>query len=222
MIELKNITKEYGTGDVKKIALDDVTIQIKDGEFLAVMGASGSGKSTFLNICGCMDKATSGQYLLDGKDVSKLKEKEMCRIRGKKISFVFQNFALMEKYTAYENIEMPLVNQKIKRSERKKKITEIAQKLKIEDQLHKLPKDMSGGQQQRVALARTLVCDADIILADEPTGALDHNTGMELMDLLKDLNQKDKKTIIVVTHDENVAEYADKVISISDGKIRMA
>ena len=128
----------------------------------------------------------------------------------------------MEKYTAYENIEMPLVNQKIKRSERKKKITEIAQKLKIEDQLHKLPKDMSGGQQQRVALARTLVCDADIILADEPTGALDHNTGMELMDLLKDLNQKDKKTIIVVTHDENVAEYADKVISISDGKIRMA
>lgn len=219
MIELNNITKKYGGGDTEKIALQNVTLRIEDGEFIAIMGASGSGKSTLLNICGCMDAASSGEYLLNGKNISVLKEKDLCHIRGNIITFVFQNFALMERYTAYENIEMPLIHKKIKWSERKKRVTEIAKRLDIEEQLHKLPKNMSGGQQQRVALARALVCDADILLADEPTGALDHQTGMELMEILAELNRENGKTIIVVTHDEHVAKYAKRVIKISDGRI---
>lgn len=218
MIKLENISKKYKFSDTETNALAEVSLEINSGEFVAIMGASGSGKSTLLNIIGCMDTATSGNYYLNGEDVFKLKPKELCRIRNEKITFVFQNFALLEKYTAYENIELPLVNRKVSAKERKKKVSEVARQLGIENQLHKLPRQMSGGQQQRVALARALVSGADIILADEPTGALDHNTGIELMNMLKDLNEKGK-TIIIVTHDSTVAEYAERIITISDGRV---
>ena len=218
MIRLKNISKRYVFDDVVTNALNDVSLNVEDGEFAAIMGASGSGKSTLLNILGCMDKPTSGEYFLDNKNVSELNPKELSEIRGGKISFVFQNFALMEKYTAYENIELPLINKRVPAKERRNKVRDAASRLGIEAQLRKLPKQMSGGQQQRVALARALASGADIILADEPTGALDKKTGIELMEILKELNSRGK-TIIIVTHDPTVAEYAERIITISDGRI---
>jgi len=218
MIQLKNISKQYTLGDVMTNALNNISLTIADGEFAAVMGASGSGKSTLLNIIGCMDTPTGGEYFLDGRKVSELNSRELSNIRNSKITFVFQNFALMEKYTAYENIELPLVNRRVPANERRHTVEKAAARLGITEQLRKLPKQMSGGQQQRVALARALASGADIILADEPTGALDKKTGIELMEILKELN-RDGKTIIIVTHDPNIAEYADRVITISDGRI---
>lgn len=218
MIKLENITKEYKIDKEKVRVLNNINLQIEDKDFVAIMGASGSGKSTLLNILGCMDKATSGNYYLDDKLISKLSDNEFSDIRGNKITFVFQNFALMERYTAYENIELPLVVKKIKKSERKKKIQKVAKQLGIVEQLNKLPKQMSGGQQQRIAIARSLVSGADIILADEPTGALDNRNGIELMEMLKELNEIGK-TIVLVTHDKEIAKYAKKIIYIKDGRI---
>ncbi len=218
MIRLENISKKYKFSDTETNALTNVSLVIENGEFIAIMGASGSGKSTLLNIIGCMDTATSGRYYLNDIDIFKLKAKKLCKIRNEKITFVFQNFALLEKYTAYENIELPLINRRESAKDRRKKVLEVAKQLGIETQLNKLPKQMSGGQQQRVALARALVSGADIILADEPTGALDHKTGIELMKILKNLNDNGK-TIIIVTHDSAVAKYAERIITISDGRI---
>lgn len=218
MIVLENISKSYRFDDMITDALKDVSLTVDDGEFVAIMGASGSGKSTLLHIIGCMDTPTSGSYFLDKNKVSKLRSKDLSEIRNRKITFVFQNFALMEKYTAYENIELPLVNRNIPARDRRKKVKEAAVQLGIEGQLHKLPKQMSGGQQQRVALARALASGAEIILADEPTGALDKKTGIELMEILKNLNESGK-TVIIVTHDPAVANYAKRIITISDGRI---
>ena len=218
MIKLENISKKYKFSDTETNALTNISLVIENGEFVAIMGASGSGKSTLLNIIGCMDTATSGKYYLDNTDIFKLKAKELCKIRNEKITFVFQNFALLEKYTAYENIELPLVNRRESAKERRRKVSEVAEQLGIETQLNKLPKQMSGSQQQRVALARALVSGADIILADEPTGALDHKTGIELMKIFKNLNNNGK-TVIIVTHDLSIAEYAERIITISDGRI---
>lgn len=218
MIKLENISKEYKVDRQKIRVLDNINLEIKDNEFIAIMGASGSGKTTLLNIIGCMDKASYGTYYLDDRLVSSLNDNELSEIRTNKITFVFQNFALMDKYTAYENIELPLVAKKVKKKERKKKILEVAKQLGIENQLNKLPTQMSGGQQQRIAIARSLVSGANIILADEPTGALDNKNGIELMKILKELNELGK-TIILVTHDIEIAKYAKRIIYIKDGRI---
>lgn len=218
MIELKNISKRYSFGSGSENALSDIFLKINDGEFVAIMGTSGSGKSTLLNIIGCMDKPTSGEYFLNERNVLELNPRELSEIRKSKITFVFQNFALMEKYTAYENIELPLVNRRVPAKKRRQIVENSAARLGITDQLRKKPKQMSGGQQQRTALARALASGADIILADEPTGALDKKNGIELMEIFKSLNV-DGKTIIIVTHDAATAEYADRIITISDGRI---
>ena len=204
MIRLENITKIYNEKVDDTKALDDVSLKIEDGEFISVMGASGSGKSTLLKIIGCMDTPTAGKYFLDDTEVTAASRS--------------QDFALMDYYTAYENIELPLLAANVKRKERKRIILKQMEHLGILSEKDKLPGKMSGGQQQRVAIARALVTNADIILADEPTGALDQKTGHEVLELLKEIN-KSGKTVIIVTHDEGIAKMTDRIITISDGRI---
>ena len=218
MIRLENVIKIYGEDYEKKIALNNICLEIKDGEFVAVTGPSGSGKSTLLNIIGCMDIPTKGRYYLDDTDITLKTKSQIEDIRKEKIGFVFQHFALMDYYTAYENIELPLLAANVKRKERKRIILKQMEHLGILSERNKLPGKMSGGQQQRVAIARALVTNADIILADEPTGALDQKTGHEVLELLKEIN-KSGKTVIIVTHDEGIAKMTNRIITISDGKI---
>lgn len=216
MIQLQNVSKIYKGSDYKTLALNDINLLIEEGEFLAIMGSSGSGKTTLLNIIGCMDSPTEGKYFLSGKDVAGCKECELTEIRKEHISFVFQNFALMPDYTVYENVEIPLLAKNIKRKERKKVVVEKLKMMGVGDLVNKLPSQISGGQQQRVAIARALVADNSVILADEPTGALDQKNSMELMDILEKINQSGK-TIILITHDQKVADRAHRVIHIVDG-----
>ena len=208
MIRLENITKIYNEKVDDTKALDDVSLKIEDGEFISVMGASGSGKSTLLKIIGCMDTPTAGKYFLDDTEVTAASRSQVHKLRKEKIGYVFQHFALMDYYTAYENIELPLLAANVKRKERKRIILKQMEHLGI----------LSERQQQRVAIARALVTNADIILADEPTGALDQKTGHEVLELLKEIN-KSGKTVIIVTHDEGIAKMTDRIITISDGRI---
>lgn len=219
MIRLENISKIYDAKIDTTKALDNVSLQINDGELVAIMGPSGSGKSTLLNILGCMDTATEGKYYVDDIEVSMLKKSQRDSFRKKNIGFVFQHFALMDYYTAYENIELPLIANNVRKSERKKIVQQQLEHLGITSQRNKLPKKMSGGQQQRVAIARALVTNVDLILADEPTGALDQKTGQEVLALLKEINSTGK-TVIIVTHDEKIAADCNRVIMIQDGRIR--
>ena len=212
MIRLDKITKIYDAKVENKKALDEVSLTIDNGEFVAIMGPSGSGKSTLLNIIGCMDSVTDGSYYVDDIEVSRLNKLDIHRFRKKNIGFVFQHFALMDYYTAYENIELPLLANNIRRKDRKRIINEQLKKLNIVEEKDKLPKKMSGGQQQRVAIARALVTNADIILADEPTGALDQSTGQEVINI-------QGKTVVLVTHDINIASSTNRIINICDGKI---
>ncbi|MCW7999969.1 peptide ABC transporter ATP-binding protein [Clostridium sp. cpc1] len=218
IIKLENLHKVYGKDDYKTVALKDINLDIEDGELVSIMGPSGSGKSTLLNIIGCLDTQTKGKYTLEGRKIIGLSNKEMSKIRNTTLSFVFQNFALLKDYTVYENIELPLLYRNMKKSEKKEKIYYYMDKLSIRDLEKKKPKHISGGQQQRVAIARALVGEAKIILADEPTGALDQKTGKELLDLLISLNTEGK-TIIIVTHDVNVANMTNRLIKLEDGKI---
>ena len=218
ILELKNITKIYGKGDSETKALDGVDLTIEKGDFCAIMGPSGSGKSTLLNILGCMDTPTSGEYILKGQDVSKMKNKQLSKLRNQVISFVFQYFALMDEYTVFDNIMLPLNCQKYPYKEKKDRVNYYMKRLGIEKYAKKKPTQLSGGQQRRVAISRALVSNADIILADEPTGALDSTTGEELMELLQEINESGK-TVILVTHNEKVAEKCNYVIYIEDGKI---
>ena len=218
MIRLENITKIYNEKVDDTKALDDVSLKIEDGEFISVMGASGSGKSTLLKIIGCMDTPTAGKYFLDDTEVTAASRSQVHKLRKEKIGYVFQHFALMDYYTAYENIELPLLAANVKHKERKRIILKQMEHLGILSERNKLPGKMSGGQQQRVAIARALVTNADIILADEPTGNLDSRSGKEIMMLLHNLYEEGN-TIVLITHDNNVAMEAPRQVQISDGKI---
>ena len=218
LIELKSLYKEYRNDDVITPALNNINLKIEKGEFVAIMGASGSGKTTLLNMIGCMDFPTSGNYYFDGENISNADERLRASVRGKKISFVFQNFALIPEYTVTENVEIPLIKRKIAKSERQNLVNRALNLTLVSELSKKKPSNISGGQKQRVAIARAIVCGGDVILADEPTGALDSKTGTEIMQLFTKLNHQGK-TIILITHDKNIASYAKRLILIEDGRI---
>lgn len=218
LIELAHIAKEYRSDAVVTPALSDITLRIEAGEFAAIMGASGSGKTTLLNIIGCMDLPTAGTYLFDGRDVSRETEKRLALLRGKRIAFVFQHFALIDDYTVFENAEMPLLKQKLSRAERRQKVLSALDVVGIAELAKRRPGHISGGQKQRAAIARAIACGADVILADEPTGALDSKTGNEIMEIFRELNALGK-TIVLITHDRQIAAYAKRLITIQDGRI---
>ena len=219
MIELKKVNKEYFLTETNKVhALKDINLKIKKGEFISIVGKSGSGKSTLLNIISCMDNKYLGEYLLNKEIMNNKKLNELANIRNKTFGFIFQNFNLLPKLTAYENIEIPLIYKHVPKRKRKEIITNIATSLEINDRLKHKPKELSGGEQQRVAIARALVTNPNVILADEPTGALDERTGKQILKILKDLN-KQGKTVIIVTHDLELSKMTDRTITLSDGKI---
>lgn len=218
VIEMKDIVKTYGKNGNKVLALDGVSLTVKTGEFVAILGPSGSGKSTLMNIIGLIDSADSGSYHLDALDISKAREKMFAKIRNEKIGFVFQKYNLIPKYSALYNVALPLLmNGKSYRYARKR-AAEMLEKVGLGDKLKKKPNELSGGQAQRVAIARALIGNCSIILADEPTGALDRKTGSDILNYMKELNSEGK-TIIIITHDHNVANRAGRVIQVEDGKI---
>ena len=219
IIKLDNVWKIYKMGDVDVNALQGINIDIYDGEFVSIMGPSGSGKSTAVNMVGCLDIPSKGHIYLDGKDISKLTESDLAQIRGKKIGFIFQKFNLINTLTALENVMLPMTFQNIPFEIRKKKAKELLKLVELEDRIDHKPTELSGGQQQRVAIARSLANDPQVILADEPTGNLDSKTGKIVMDFLRKLNLKQHKTIIMVTHDEDLAKYADRIEYLKDGKV---
>jgi putative ABC transport system ATP-binding protein len=218
MISIKNLNKIYKTGSVEVHALRNISLEIKHGEFVAIMGQSGSGKSTLMNILGCLDRPTSGEYYLEGVDVSKLSQDELSSIRNKKIGFVFQAFNLIARTNVLKNVELPMVYAKVKSSARKQRAIALLDKVGLSDRLNHLPNELSGGQKQRVAIARALANNPPIILADEPTGNLDTQSSVEIMEIFRELN-KEGNSVILVTHEPELAEYADRVIVFRDGSI---
>ncbi len=218
LIDLQNINKSYRNGDQELQVLKDINLEVQEGEFLAIMGPSGSGKSTLMNIIGMLDRPSSGTYHLDGTEVAQLGEKKAAKIRNKQIGFVFQQFFLLSKLNALQNVELPLIYAGVAQAKRKKLAEQYLEKVELETRMHHLPSELSGGQKQRVAIARALVNRPSIILADEPTGALDTKTGEQIMDLLTELNNEGK-TIIMVTHEPEIAAYAKRQIVIRDGLI---
>lgn len=218
MIVLRDICKVYRIGDNEVHALDHADMTIKKGEFVSVIGPSGSGKSTLMNIIGCLDLATSGEYLLDGQSIEKYSERELAGIRNRNIGFIFQDFNLLAKLTAYENVELPLIYQHLSRARRKEQTEEALNRVGLWDRRNHKPTELSGGQQQRVAIARALAVHPSLFLADEPTGNLDQKTGHELMDLFHELNEAGN-TILLITHDGNVAAEATRSVKILDGHV---
>jgi len=218
LLELKNVSKIYGMDHVQVKALDNVSLEIKQGEFVAVMGPSGSGKSTMLDIIGLLSRPTQGKVFADGKDVSRMKDDSMAVIRRERIGFVFQTFNLINRLTAEENIMLPMWFDGMPEDKREKRATELLTLVGLGERTKHRPSELSGGQRQRVAIARSLANDPEIILADEPTGNLDTKTGAQILDLLKDLNKKGK-TIVLITHDPGLGEKATRKVHIRDGKI---
>jgi putative ABC transport system ATP-binding protein len=219
VIRVEDVHKYYDLGETRVHALRGVSLEIRHGEFLAIMGASGSGKSTFMNLLGCLDRPTAGRYLLDGIDVSKHDKKALALIRNQKLGFVFQGFNLLARTTAIENTELPTLYTKIDKSERSKRANEALAMVGLANRAGHFPSQMSGGQQQRVAIARALVNRPSILLADEPTGNLDTRTSVEIMEIFQNLNDKGL-TIVLVTHEHDVARFAKRVLVFRDGKIR--
>lgn len=221
MIKLEGVRKRFKNGDIEIPVLRGINLEIKDGEMVALMGASGSGKSTLLQILGGVDRVTEGNYFFDDMEVSKLSNAKLENFRRKNASFVFQQYALMEEYSVYENIALPLTIKGMSRRNIKKKVNEVMSALNLKELAAKRPRRLSGGEQQRTAIARAIVSDKKLILADEPTGALDSDNGRNIMEILVRIHEESNKTIIVVTHDEKIAHYCDRIIRIKDGKIRV-
>ncbi|MEN8122507.1 MAG: ABC transporter ATP-binding protein [Bacteroidota bacterium] len=218
MVEIKNLVKTFRTEEIETYALNGVNIKVKEGEFVAIMGPSGCGKSTLMNILGLIDNPTEGSYIFYGDEVAHLKEKDRTKFRKGNIGFVFQSFNLIDELNVFENVELPLVYLKMSASERKKRVEEALQRMKIGHRAKHFPQQLSGGQQQRVAIARAVVANPKLILADEPTGNLDSKTGIEVMNLLSELN-REGATIIMVTHSTRDAGYAHRTINMLDGDI---
>lgn len=218
IIELKDVWKTYTMGDTKVHALRGINLQVKDGEFLSIMGPSGSGKSTAMNMIGCLDIPTTGMVKLDGTNIASLSESRLAQIRGERIGFIFQKFNLINTLTAKENVMLPMMFQGVEREEREKKAEELLELVDLQERMNHRPNELSGGQQQRVAIARSLAVSPTVILADEPTGNLDSKTGGTVIEFLKKLHKKGT-TVIMVTHDENTAKHADRVEYLKDGKI---
>ncbi|MDD4878193.1 MAG: ABC transporter ATP-binding protein [Candidatus Nanoarchaeia archaeon] len=219
IIELRDVWKTYRMEQTEVNALRGVSFAINEDEFVSIQGPSGSGKSTLMHLVGCLDLPTKGQVLLDGHDISKLKESALATIRGKRIGFVFQAFNLIPTLTAMENVMLPMIFNNVSRWQREKTAAELLDDMGLKDRMHHKPNQMSGGEQQRVAIARALSNDPEVILADEPTGNLDSNTGKHIMDLIMHLSTVHKKTIIMVTHDPYIASFAKKKIVIVDGEV---
>lgn len=218
MIRLNHVSKVYQIGGTKVYALKDASLNVREGEFVSIIGPSGSGKSTMMNIIGCLDTADEGEYFLDGQIVEEYSEKELARIRNKKIGFIFQNFNLIGNLTAEENVELPLIYQKLSKEDRKVRVEDAFEKVGLSDRRRHKPHELSGGQQQRVAIARAIAARPSLFLADEPTGNLDSVTGREIMEIFKELNGEGK-TIVLITHDDEVAEQAGRRIRILDGQV---
>lgn len=218
MIKTENLSMIFTTEDVQTKALNEVSLEIKRGEFVAIMGPSGCGKSTLLNILGTLDSPTSGKYYFDDKEIDKMSESQLTAFRKGNIGFVFQNFNLIDELTVYENVELPLVYLNNKKSDRQQKVMEVLERVNIAHRAGHFPQQLSGGQQQRVAIARAVVTDCPLILADEPTGNLDSTNGIEVMELLRELNNQGT-TIVIVTHSQRDAKYAHRIIHLLDGRV---
>lgn len=218
MIKINGLSKIYKNGDVSTYALNDINLKIDKGEMVAIMGPSGSGKSTLLNILGLIDKPTKGKYIFNNENILKIRGVKLARFRGDNIGFVFQYFALLNDYTVYDNVTLPLVYKKNSYKGKRSLAKNLLKQMGMEEHISKNVSQLSGGQQQRVSIARALIGEPSLILADEPTGALDQKTGMDIMDILKEINGEGK-TIIIVTHDINVAKRCERIINIVDGKI---
>ena len=219
-IQVENLHKTYNLGEVQVHALRGISLSIESGEFVAIMGASGSGKSTFMNLIGCLDRPTRGHYLLEGNDVSRLSSRELAQIRNRKVGFVFQGFNLLARTSALENAELPLIYSGLRHQERLERAQEALRSVGLEGREEHHPSQLSGGQQQRVAIARALINRPSIILADEPTGNLDSRTGVEIMEIFQSLNEERNIIILLVTHEAEIARFAKRVVLFRDGRVR--
>ncbi len=218
MIEFKDVYKIYKMGDNEVRAVDGVSFKIEEGEFVAIIGQSGSGKSTCMNIIGCLDIPTEGQYVLNNKDIGTFTQDELAEIRNRTLGFIFQQYNLIAKLNVYENVELPLIYSSVPPSQRHDKVMKCLERVGLSERIKHMPNELSGGQQQRVSIARALANDPSVILADEPTGALDSKTGIEVLALLQELNEEGN-TIVLITHDEKIANKAKRIIRLHDGKV---
>lgn len=218
ILNMQDIVKCYYLGGEEQKVLNNVNLKMNEGEFISILGPSGSGKSTLINIIGCLDVPTKGTYVLDGKNVEDLDEKELARIRNHEIGFIFQSFQLLPRLNALENVELPLIYAGVPAQERRQRAMTMLERVGLNNKMRNYPNQLSGGQMQRVAIARSVVTEPTILLADEPTGALDQKTGQQIMELFKELNQEGR-SIVMITHDINIAKYAKRIVSILDGEL---